>query len=1548
MSNISRLIELARGDYFKRYAKDSDYSQDPNARTVRDAVFKPTPIDKEYQTPGRGGVHGPPERPEVRKARTLASRQTRSAIEAMVQADIKTDLTGKHTAHRKSIDDAIKDHQAQTGYIRSQGLNEEAAKRDAEHKLKIKATESKYSDSILGRNKTDPVMGTQAQTAKTAKRQRRLIKGAPGPRKMSEADKLSVLADRDKFGSSMAAELRERNNILRGARKAAGATNIKAANAKFAPIMAGIPASGERKAIPGLRDLVSSEVAKRTAGDSDRAANVKRAVKAKAEARMGRNVTEPEILKTRVNEVTKPIFSPAALGGEAAQYDRDSIASKLGLKGRNVDAIKARYSLLANQQATRKAQVTSQVIKEGKVFEPIRSATHASRSYPALNKNLGKIKVGAAGLAAAAIGTGVAIERRIKAKREKKKELVQFALKLSPTGAERAAKRAVKKALPVLQGKGLIGPTLTPTTSIGSPIGQVITEKKAMVNGGLVNPEEHVAILKSRIAEMVNDSRTAKGFLKSRVQNQQTAHEKLVENLRDRYTTEASTLKSDFRKVRSHDTEVAKKRLFIGTGAAGSVGAVAGYETGRPSKRKEVQFSEKEKTSTTRKLLIGGGLLAGAAIGARTSPRLLRRGRAMQEGESLLGKVVYSNQGVTSAADVIHLPGGRSLKSILKKASRSEGMKGTAARAALKVDSFMGIPQRHYGVGVGSGRIAEVSRTNGRRVVPEESFGKVMVESEGKILKEPIRRQHEGRSGTMDDQAAGAFNRRYEEAQGSNKWKKTNINICSGTNCESYANNLAGFGPKTRQINSIITGGVGGALVGGAATSQATRKKKSKGPIMFSSRSKKDETLRGAARMGISSGVTGAAGGLILGLAGTGEGRAFGKTNVLKALKSAGKWGGGLAAAGAGGALIGSAILGAPKRNEGAAYTKRGAIGGGVAGAIAGGTIGALALRNKWSAGIIAKYARDWRPLQVIQKSGAFSRAAIGATAGGAAGAAQLADEGQQVDTLNSATRKKQYRMSSNLQPIQFAGLPVAQDRYRKAIREKEGERADSNYLRSAAAGTTIAALLRRKTGLAIPQALLTGAGIGVASQAAMRATSAKDAFGDRSYNDKRKERLPWQAGGLVATGLLARRAGNKLRDLKVGVSRTGRNIRTGALVAGGAYLANRMLFNSIGKPIEFAYDPVADALRERSQKDRQKRSSMRAAEDLYRKAGRGKRLARDASLALKGEKSVDSRGRERVPEWQKPWVKQAVGLGIAALAIRKARGSYRGIKEAAAAQKQATGEAHGIPGAVDRIGQLFKRSDTYTHGGAIVTPYSALQSTLKNKIPRSIAKPALAIRREIRNTVRDTKAVINDKVDDVVNRWTGTTPGVEAARVVAADQNKVKKVKDRLKQIRAVNAGVKPGKLSEFSVHQFATTLDDWDISHRSRNTAIVRIPGGQKRDRRQKDYLETAAGQRMVRNIAIGGSLAAGAGGAAIFDRHMNSVKNAAMAEGFKDHPSGFKVSGVNEAAEKATSKAARAAKFAAIQREFRQAAKRFVIKASSRDPLITLSVKLDYLIS
>lgn len=122
--------------------------------------------------------------------------------------------------------------------------------------------------------------------------------------------------------------------------------------------------------------------------------------------------------------------------------------------------------------------------------------------------------------------------------------------------------------------------------------------------------------------------------------------------------------------------------------------------------------------------------------------------------------------------------------------------------------------------------------------------------------------------------------------------------------------------------------------------------------------------------------------------------------------------------------------------------------------------------------------------------------------------------------------------LSSKLKSIRFDSGPygfqrpakptrqaVVQDRYRKAIRDKEINRHESNILRSGVAGAALGAALKH-TPKAAGIGALAGAGAEIGTIYSQR--NQKDVFGDSSISTRRIERAPYQAAGLGAGALLA------------------------------------------------------------------------------------------------------------------------------------------------------------------------------------------------------------------------------------------------------------------------------------------------------------------------------------------------------------------------------------------------------------------------------------------
>lgn len=161
-------------------------------------------------------------------------------------------------------------------------------------------------------------------------------------------------------------------------------------------------------------------------------------------------------------------------------------------------------------------------------------------------------------------------------------------------------------------------------------------------------------------------------------------------------------------------------------------------------------------------------------------------------------------------------------------------------------------------------------------------------------------------------------------------------------------------------------------------------------------------------------------------LSGFGSGAALGSLALLRrgatfrsAAKTAGKLG--LASAGivGGGALLGSKIIGNPKDNESAPFTKRAAIGGAIVGSGAG-LAGALLLRKtKGGARALVSASKKTEPFSRsamwLRKTPLAGAAGIGAVGGALYGGGMGADEGQQVDSIRNIKKDLKKNLSAKL-----------------------------------------------------------------------------------------------------------------------------------------------------------------------------------------------------------------------------------------------------------------------------------------------------------------------------------------------------------------------------------------------------------------------------------------------------------------------------------------------------------------------------------------------------
>ena len=257
--------------------------------------------------------------------------------------------------------------------------------------------------------------------------------------------------------------------------------------------------------------------------------------------------------------------------------------------------------------------------------------------------------------------------------------------------------------------------------------------------------------------------------------------------------------------------------------------------------------------------------------------------------------------------------------------------------------------------------------------------------------------------------------------------------------------------------------------------------------------------------------------------------------------------------------------------------------------------------------------------VEPIMRSG-FRGLARRALIGGAMGATTSAAIGMLVNAADKERRKELKRTG---RPILFAtpqaASPrgaIARDKYDNAVFDQDEVRAEKNYKRAALAGGGLAVLLRGpRTRLGT---FLAGSGAGLGAQLVTRyiTESSKDQFGDRSHLAKRIDRLPWQIPAAIAAGIIGKRA----------------------------YKAGALKMSRKGKLIEFySQEDMERAIKSQKEDDRNWSRAKSQVSRATQGIKRGTRLTQDLIRSAKGQKNLDSRGRERKREWDKPWVRNAL-----------------------------------------------------------------------------------------------------------------------------------------------------------------------------------------------------------------------------------------------------------------------------------------------------------------
>ena len=626
---------------------------------------------------------------------------------------------------------------------------------------------------------------------------------------------------------------------------------------------------------------------------------------------------------------------------------------------------------------------------------------------------------------------------------------------------------------------------------------------------------------------------------------------------------------------------------------------------------------------------------------------------------------------------------------------------------------------------------------------------------------------------------------------------------------------------------------VGGAALGSSAMREAGENKSKQKQLRFE-RGEYDD----AKRMAISSAVTGAAGGgIVASLLRPRDGNAFRKGGPApKAAplrkqfnrigKAAFKAGAFMGAAGLASSLVGRAILGKPDKRDAASATKSGAVGGAVVGGLSGAALGALAGADpkklavfgltKKAAGLVRRN-KNWIPIAAMGNGGSARRALIGGAVGTLAGAAQMADEGQQADTLRNL--KKPVKMSSKVRQIRFAEAPLsgklAADRYRKRIQDEDLDRRDANIMRTMLAGAALGGVMKGRRGAAAG----AGAGALLVPLIRTRTEAGKDMYGERTREGKRAEGIPWKAAALGAGALAAHKGINRVRGVanrfNVGAKNAKKAAKIAGLVGAGLIGAN-LLMNSKLKTIQFRDEEDIETDPEflrNPEGSKEWRKGRIFANKAIVAGKRGTRLAKDVIRAVKGEKNVDSRGRERQREWDKPWVRNAI---LGTILTGGALASRRIVK--------GTGEGTVISGWRDAV-QSGELRDALTH-----------------KMPR-LAKAYNAITGYADDAVSETASAINQS--SMAGRGLAWVKRNAAARR-EAKKAAVRAAGDEAASVieAAKNNKIIEGKFSKPSnqrgVIHFISNEDrapGWDTR---REGDLVLLKDIRRRERREKKLLE------------------------------------------------------------------------------------------------------------
>ena len=432
----------------------------------------------------------------------------------------------------------------------------------------------------------------------------------------------------------------------------------------------------------------------------------------------------------------------------------------------------------------------------------------------------------------------------------------------------------------------------------------------------------------------------------------------------------------------------------------------------------------------------------------------------------------------------------------------------------------------------------------------------------------------------------------------------------------------------------------------------------------------------------------------------------------------------------------------------------------------------------------------------------------------------------------------------------------VSRDRYQQQNYDKDEVRAGINYKRSAIAGGALAMLLRgKKTRLG---SIIAGAGAGLGAQAATRmiTRASKDQFADRSHLGKKIDRLPWQVPALIAGGILGKRAWN----------------------------AGALKLSSKGKLIQFISDDEEKRIGESLQGERDWRKAKGQVARATQGVKRGTRLTQDLIRAAKGQKNLDSRGRERKREWDKPWVRNAI---TGTIAVGTLAGFHRVVKSTGPGSQLGRmkemyhkGDFHEaarnkIPGfkkAHDWV-RGFKGNATAEAGAAAEN--SGVLGKMLDKVQKAAGRTGQEAK-TIRN-IDGSTTVLPAGTTARIAHDKRTMPTAEKEIAQTADEI----ARKQAARLREIQGGTIIKNSAKGSVINFQKFQYDGELYDERKDGDLVKLKKIRRRNRDEIPTLDTKRWHESLWTPAkIGGGVVAGALGARLLGPRIIAAANAGKA--------------------------------------------------------------------